>query len=252
MMSDGQRDQWVRRFSPAAQAGTRLVCFPHAGGSASYFLPVSRALAPRVEVLSLQYPGRQDRRHEPCLTSIATLADQATAALLPWLDRPTAFFGHSMGAVLAFEVTRRLHAHGVIPTVLFVSGRRAPSTYRLETTHRGTDAQLAQELRGLDGTEASLLQDDDLLNMILPAVRGDYTAIETYPGTPDGTVDAPVVALIGVDDPKVTGDEAAAWARHTTAGFSLHPFPGGHFYLNSEAPAVIRLISDRLAAPASR
>jgi len=246
MSHDADSDSWVRRFRPSPEARTRLVCFPHAGGAASYFIPVCRALSPAVDVLALQYPGRQDRRAEACLDSVAELADQITAALRPWLDRPTAFFGHSMGAVLAFEVALRLQADGLAPTTLFVSGRRAPSTARAEALHLGTDAEIAQELRGLDGTDASLLTDNDVLGMILPAIRGDYRAIETYPGRPDATVDAPIVALIGAADPKVTTDEAAAWKKHTTANFTLRLFPGGHFYLNTHAAEVIRLISTRL------
>src|SRR5262249_29653456 len=101
-------DLWVRRFHPAPSAGSRLVCLPHAGGSASYFLPISRGLSPQVEVLAVQYPGRQDRRAEPCIEDVGGLADQITASLQPWIDRPVALFGHSMGAILGFEVALRL------------------------------------------------------------------------------------------------------------------------------------------------
>lgn len=102
---------WVRRFHPDGRdAAHRLICFPHAGGSASFYFPVSRALTPGVDVLAIQYPGRQDRRHEPCIDSIAALADALAEEVRPWCDRPVTFFGHSMGATLAFEVARRLEA----------------------------------------------------------------------------------------------------------------------------------------------
>src|ERR1700712_4687720 len=115
---------WIRRFHESPGASARLVCFPHAGGAATYFYPLSRTLAPSIEALAVQYPGRQDRRAEPCVDDIHELADLVAPALLEWADRPLALFGHSMGATLAFEVAGRLEKAGVRPAGLFVSGRR--------------------------------------------------------------------------------------------------------------------------------
>ncbi|WP_138796198.1 thioesterase II family protein, partial [Escherichia coli] len=138
---------------PAAEPPTRLVCFPHAGGSAAYFHGVSRALSPAVDVLAVQYPGRQDRRHEPLIDSIDGLAARVREELAPWTDRPLALFGHSMGAMVAFEVALRLTADGAAPSVLFASGRRAPSRYREESVHLHDDAGIMAELSRLDGTD---------------------------------------------------------------------------------------------------
>ena len=172
---------WFRRFHESA-AETVLVCFPHAGGSASYFHPVSRGLSPRLDVLAIQYPGRQDRRREPCIEDIGTLANRVTEALLLQADdRPIMFLGHSMGAVVAFEVTRRLEAEGISPAALFASGRRAPSCARNETLHRESDRGLIAEVRRLGGIDPQALDDPELLNMILPAMRGDYIAIDDLP-----------------------------------------------------------------------
>jgi pyochelin biosynthetic protein PchC len=236
---------WIRRFHPAPRAGARLVCLPHAGGSASYYVPVARALAPGVDVLSMQYPGRQDRRGEPCIDSIPVLADEITAVLADHTDRPLALFGHSMGATLAFEVARRLQAAGVSPTHVFVSGRRAPCTRRVEIVHLQSDATLVDEVRALAGTDTSLLDDADVLTMVLPALRGDYRAIETYAPN-NATIDAPIVALVGADDPKVSHAEVSRWSEHTTGEFELYQYPGGHFYLNEQAGAVIALIGRKL------
>jgi len=232
---------WLRRFHPAPNAGARLVCLPHAGGSASYYFPVSRALAPGIDVLAVQYPGRQDRRSEPCVDSVPELADRITAALAGHTDLPLALFGHSMGAALAFEIAQRREAAGLPVSHVFVSGRRAPSTRRAESVHRQPDAALVAEIRELAGTDASLLDDADLLSMVLPALRSDYRAIETYPYN-TAVIDAPIVALTGDDDPKATAGEVGRWAGHTTAGFDLRTYPGGHFYLNEHAGAVIGLI----------
>ncbi|MFJ7906066.1 thioesterase II family protein [Kitasatospora sp. NPDC096204] len=246
-VSVSQAALWVRRFHPNDDSPTRLVCFPHAGGSASFYFPVSAALADRTDVLCLQYPGRQDRRTEPCVDSIPELADLVHAALAPWADRPTVFFGHSMGAVLAFEVARRQEREGNGPVALFASGRRAPSCVRDETVHLRDDDGIVRELHELSGTDAALLGDEELLRMILPAIRADYTAIETYRPEPDAVIAAPVHVLTGDDDPKTTIDEARAWERHTTGGSDLTVLPGGHFFLAHHQRDINGRIADRLA-----
>ncbi|MFC7310258.1 thioesterase II family protein [Streptomyces monticola] len=238
---------WIRRFHPAPQAAHRLVCFPHAGGSASFYFPVSRALAPDVDVLAIQYPGRQDRRHEPCIDSIGELADLLAAELRPWCDKPVTFFGHSMGASLGYEVALRLEAEQLALHGLFVSGRRAPSTPRDERVHLKDDDGLIADIMRLSGTDTQVLGDPEIMRMILPAIRADYRAAETYREEPGRTpLTCPVFALTGDDDPQVTLDEARAWASHTTGAFHLEVLPGGHFYLNSQASQVMSLITSHL------
>jgi surfactin synthase thioesterase subunit len=242
----GQIDKvWLRTFATASQARIRLVCFPHAGGSASFFIPMARELAPDVEVLAVQYPGRQDRRQEPLVPDIGELADRMSGVLRPLLSAgPVAFFGHSMGAVIAFEATRRLERDGGKgPVALFVSGRRAPSIVREESVHRGDDDAVIKEMRALSGTEAAVFADDELLRMILPALRSDYQAIETYRATPGASVRARIVALIGDADPRVSVFDARAWGEHTSGPFELHVFAGGHFYLSQRTQEVVERVN---------
>jgi surfactin synthase thioesterase subunit len=241
---------WVRRFHPAPGAATRLVCFPHAGGSATFYFPVSRAMSPSVDVIAIQYPGRQDRRREPCVDDLGRLADLVTAELRPWTDRPVALFGHSMGATLAFEVARRLERDGVVAAALFASGRRAPSAQRDEQVHLRDDDGLIADMKRLSGTSPQVLGDEEVIRMILPAVRSDYRAAETYRYRPGPPLNCPIFALTGDEDPHVTLDEARAWAGHTTAPFDLRVFPGGHFYLNAHAAMVMKLIAERIVSPA--
>jgi surfactin synthase thioesterase subunit len=209
-----------------------LVCFPHAGGSASYFFALSRLLAPAVEALAVQYPGRQDRRRENGIDNIPELADRTADALQAWTDRPFAFFGHSLGAVLAFEVARRLQGAGTPPFWLFVSGRRAPCQHRNENVHLRDDAGVVAELRRLSGTDQRVLDDKELVDLILPMTRNDYRAIETYVHVPGSPLTCPVTAFVGDADSKNTINEVSAWARHSTGEFALRVFPGGHFYLD--------------------
>lgn len=231
--------QWIRRYHPAPGALARLVCFPHAGGSASYFHPLSARFAPDVDVVALQYPGRQDRRHEPCVTDIAELADLITAEITALGGGPTVFFGHSMGAVLAFEVIWRLEQRdGPNQHALIASGRRGPSTHRGETVSEENDDALIREIKKLNGTSSTLLADDDVLRMALPSLRGDYRAIEAYRCPPDRRIHAPITVLTGDADPKTTVAEATMWRMHTMGDFRLTVFPGGHFFLQDHQKAV--------------
>ncbi|SMC61673.1 thioesterase II family protein [Kibdelosporangium aridum] len=241
-------NRWIRRFVQAPGASARLVCLPHAGGSASYYLPVAKALAPKVDVLAIQYPGRQDRRDEPCLETCQEMADGVFEALRPLTDKPLTIFGHSMGASVAFELVRRLEDVGVRPTALFASGRRAPSRVRDEQVSLRDDEGLIAEVKRLGGAGSHLLDDEDILAMVLPSIRADYRAAETYRWTPGPKLSTPVFAFIGDADPKVNQDEARAWAEHTTGEFQFRVFSGDHFYIDANAPAVIAAISEHIEA----
>ncbi|MGW6445260.1 thioesterase II family protein [Lentzea sp. NPDC055074] len=241
-MSDA--DLWVRRYHPAPEAAVRLVCLPHAGGSASFYFPFSAALSPSVEVLSIQYPGRQDRRGEPLAGSISELADGVTEALAGWTDKPLALFGHSMGALVGYEVARRIP--GV--TELFVSGRRAPHLQRDESVHTRTDDGVVEELKSLSGTGQQVFGDEELLRMVLPAIRGDYRAVETYRHVPGPPLDVPIHALTGDSDPRVEVSEVEEWERHTSRSFALKTFSGGHFYLAGHLRTIVGLVTDVLGA----
>jgi surfactin synthase thioesterase subunit len=241
--SSTNSELWTRRYRGADPGALPLVCFPHAGGSATAYAPLARAVPPFLDVVAVQYPGRQERLREPCVDQVPLLAEQIGAALGPLAGGPLVLFGHSMGAVLAFEVARRLPAP---PGALFVSGRRAPSRTRVETVHLRDDAGLVAELQRLSGTDARILEDEEVLRMVLPAVRSDYRAIEMYRYREGPPLTCPIVALYGDADPRVTSDEVEAWASHTVGGFRAHRFPGGHFYLSARLPEVVDVIVDSL------
>ncbi len=245
MSQSPDNDLWCRRYRPTDTATARLVCLPHAGGSASFFLPVSVALSPGVDVVSIQYPGRQDRRSEKPVTDLSLLADQVYAVLRQQPELPLTFFGHSMGASLAFEVIRRMEADGRTPVRLFASGRRAPSVFREETVHRLDDNGLIAEIRRLNGTSSRVLDDDEMMRAALPALRADYQAAELYRSEPGTTVGCPVTVLTGDRDPKTSLDDAQAWAGHTTSdAFEVKVFPGGHFFISDQTDDVIKVLDE--------
>lgn len=238
---------WIRGFGPASRSIVRLVCFPHAGASAGYFDALSRELLPLVEVVAIQYPGRQDRRAEPRFHSLTEIAAEIAEPLRDWAGIPFAFFGHSMGATIAFEVALRLEACGVAPLALLVSGRRAPSCHRDETVHLRDDDGLIAEVRRISGTDASRF-DEAALRRVLPRIRGDYEAVETYRYQAGPALTAPIHVHVGDLDPKCSLDEARAWREHTSGHFTMTVYPGGHFYLDRHKRQLNESIIDTITA----
>ncbi|QBI54870.1 thioesterase II family protein [Streptomonospora litoralis] len=244
-------DLWLRSFHTAEEGAARLVFFPHAGGAASYFFPLSKLLAPQTEVLAVQYPGRQDRHRERPLDDVSRLADELREVLRPADDTPVVYFGHSLGATVAFEVARRLEEEGAGPRMLMASARCAPSAHRSDGIHLLDDAGIVAELRRLSGTDPSLLEDEELLAALMPAIRGDYTAAETYAYEPGAPLSCPVVGFVGDDDVRVGAEDLAGWREHTSAGFELCRLPGGHFYPTEDPTRAAKEIGARVGSAVS-
>ncbi|WP_030230916.1 thioesterase II family protein [Streptomyces sp. NRRL S-350] len=238
---------WFRRFNPSDSAPARVVIFPHAGGSASYYLEYANALAPHADVLAVQYPGRQNRFMEPTIDSVPELAEKLYRELRDWTDRPLTFFGHSMGAAVAFETARCFERDGVPgPERLVVSAGRAPSLPRDSEVHKLPDDELLATVVALGGTDERILSIPALRELVLPALRADYTAIETYRSAPDATVSLPITGLVGETDPNATVEQVGRWDRHTTGAFDLRVFPGGHFYLADRTEDVVQVLTAHL------
>lgn len=238
---------WFRKYSTTPTPRRRLVVLPHAGGTASFFHAWGRAFDGDTEVLVAKYPGRQERIAEPCVDSMDVLADQVTAALLPFADVPMTLFGHSMGASLAYEVALRLEErHAVTPAGLHVSSRKAPHRLTPRDLHEKGDAALIAELRRLGGTDTALLDDPDIRELVLPAVRADFTIVGTYGPRAAIPVGCPVHAWIGDADPSTPAREMEAWGDVAPRGFQLRVLPGGHFYLVEQHDVLVREVSGQL------
>jgi pyochelin biosynthetic protein PchC len=237
---------WLRRYRTGPSVRRRLLCFAHAGGGPSAFRTWPNRLPADVDVLAVRYPGRQDRVTEDCVERMDVLADRITEAVRPVLDLPTALFGHSMGAWLAYEVALRLqHRYGVAPSVLFVSGQRAP--HLPDRRQSGLDdASLIDEVRRLGAYQAELFDDPELRELIMPAIRADFRVVQGYRPTHAGVVDAPVIGYVGDADTDVPVADVREWAAVTSAGFTHRVLPGGHFYLVDQEAELLRDITEKL------
>lgn len=250
MNSDATAARWITRPRPAPRARLRLLCLPHAGGGASAFRGWADALPAEVEVCPVQLPGRENRIVEAPFDRMAPLIDALADVIDPFLSLPFALFGHSNGALIGFELARTLRARGRPgPVHLFASGRRAPDLPAPRPpTYQLPDDAFLDELRALDGLPAQILEHQELLSLLLPALRADVTMHDTYEFREQPPLAFPITAYGGLADPRVTRDELQAWSRHTTGPFVIRMFPGGHFYLQDDRPTVLRALSADLHA----
>jgi surfactin synthase thioesterase subunit len=246
----GLTTRWVADDGPAESPGAprQLFCFAHAGGGPAFFRPWRAALAPEIAVRRVLLPGRERRLEEPPFRHITELVGPLCAALEPYLDQSYALFGHSMGAVVAFEVARWFsRSSRPHPGCLIVSGRRAPglasSPRRLSEL---PDEEFVAEVGRLGGIPPEVLSEPELLKMVLPALRADFELAETYQPLPGGPLDCPVVAYLGTDDPEVDYAGVLRWREVTTGEFAIRVFRGDHFYLKEGRPDVLEAVRDDL------
>ncbi|MFK4593487.1 thioesterase II family protein [Streptomyces pristinaespiralis] len=244
---------WYRSPDPRPGATVRLLCFPHGGGTTAAYHHWPALLPDSVELHAAQYPGHADRITEPLQHDLHTLADQAAAAARPLTGGPYALYGHSLGALVAYETALRLQAAGSPPQRLVVSGMPAPHLVRPGAVHRAGDSALIAELRRLDGFPDELLAHPDMLDIVLRTARADYALAETYRPRPGALLHTPLTVHRATGDPELTAAEAAGWRAATTGPVREQTFPGGHFHLAHEpAPVLLDLTADLTADLSAR
>lgn len=185
---------------------------------------------------------------ETPFTRMLPLARSTAQALLPYLTKPFAFFGHSMGAIIGFEIARYLRKeHGLTPIHLFVSGRRAPQiSIDSPFTYDLGESDFLEELKKLNGTPKEVFQHHELLRLMLPILRADFESVQTYDYRPEHPLDCPISVFGGLEDLEVSYDYLSAWREHTTSSFEVCMFPGDHFFLNSSQALLLQVLSCEL------
>ncbi len=234
-----QGHPWFGSLKPRPRPRLRLFCFPFAGGGAMVYRTWHQALPPEVEVCPLALPGRERRMREKGFTRMEPLVDALAQAMDPFLDDlPFAFFGHSMGAAISYELSHRLLRDGrPLPSRLFVSGRRASHLAGDERTdYLLPNDQFIERLREMQGTPEEVLANQELMALILPLLRADFELIDTHGPTTYGPLPCPITALGGVGDGEVEHHHLAAWEELTDADFDHHMLPGGHFFIQEPEP----------------
>jgi medium-chain acyl-[acyl-carrier-protein] hydrolase len=236
---------WAVFPSRNPNARLRLFCFPYAGGGASIYSRWHRFLPREVEVVAVQPPGREGRLMEKPYSDLLELAARLHTELQPWFDRPFAFYGHSNGGLMAFELARALRRAGnPLPRHLFVGGRPAPHLPMREVPiHALPDAEFLQELRKLAGTPEEVLANTEIMELLMPLLRADFSLGETYRYLPEPPLPIPLSAYGGQMDEEVSIDEVRGWSEHTSGPFHFQEFPGNHFFINGDREAVLGQLS---------
>ena len=254
MSNNADAARWFMTRGADPRASLNLFCLPYAGGGAQIFRNWQAAFpaSTGVQVWPVQYPGRGTRLRERPHTDWRALVEELAEAVLPLTDKPFALFGHSMGATLAFELARLLRERrGVEPRRLFVSGRRAPQVPDPDApTHELPDDEFIAELRRLNGTPAELLDDPELMQLMLPVVRADFTLTQTYEHTPRPPLGCPFSVFGGLRDRDVPREYLEGWCEHTTGPCSLRMFDGDHFFLLSAEAQILGAVGRELFSPA--
>jgi surfactin synthase thioesterase subunit len=239
---------WLVGFEHSDRVSLRLFCFPYAGGSALVYRDWHRILPRSIGVYSIQLPGRGDRLAEPPFLDLLALIEPLTEAIKPYLDRPFAFFGHSMGALIAFELARKLRReYSAEPAHLFVSGRRAPQLPDSDSvTYNLGDREFIEELRRLNGTPKEMLENPELMQLMGPVLRADFQACQTYVYTDSPPLRCPITVFGGLRDNDVTREFLQPWRNHTSVSFALRLLPGDHFFIHSSEAILLRMIAQEL------
>jgi medium-chain acyl-[acyl-carrier-protein] hydrolase len=239
---------WFPKAGTNPRAKLRLFCFPYAGGSGVIFQKWQRSFPAEVEVVPAHLPMRAPRLLEPPFLRMEPLVKALAEVIQPYLDLPYVFFGHSMGAAISFELTRALRRlSSRAPEHLFVAGRRAPQVPDDDPPlYNLPEKELLVEIQRLSGTPKEVIENQELMQLVLPLLRSDFELIDTYEYKEEAPLECPISAYGGLQDLDVAREQIEAWRDQTISTFRFRMFPGDHFFINSEQSFVLRILSEEL------
>lgn len=235
-------------FNGKHSTDRRLICFPYAGGSSHIFRRWQETLRQHVEVVAVELPGRGRRIMERLYYDLPELVNELMISILPFLDKPYYFFGHSMGALIAFEMTQALRKNLLPePEHIFVSAHPAPNMHKSEPLmHKLPEDEFIKKLKEMNGMPDEVLCNRELMELMMPILRADFTLCETYKYKPGLKADCPITAFGGLADDGIRLDELEAWAEMTNSSFELNLLPGDHFYITKSEPMLLKVLSEKL------
>jgi medium-chain acyl-[acyl-carrier-protein] hydrolase len=240
--------RWLGGQEPNPDAEFRLFCLPYAGGGASVYRGWQPLAPERIQVCPVELPGRGVRLRETPYVRLHPLVRALVTALEPFVDRPFALFGHSMGGLVGFELARALRERGQPqPAHVFVSATAAPGTPPTRPSiHDAPDAEIKRRLRTLNGTPQELLDNEELMELMLPTLRADFSVLETYEYREAPPLSVPITVFGGVADPVVPQEALRGWQRQSSKGARLRMFPGDHFFPHTSTPELVAAIAHTL------
>ncbi|MCP3797608.1 thioesterase II family protein [Paenibacillus sp. CH40] len=240
---------WFAKTEVQPTAKLQLFCFPYAGGGAYIFNSWKSRFAPDITVLPIQLPGRESRSTEAPMDTLQDIVQSLVPAMAPYMHKPFAFFGHSMGALIAFETARQLYSKtGKLPVHIIISGKSAPHLpYSKKRLHDLADDSFTEELRLMQGTPEEVLQNAELMQIIMPRLRADFKVCETYVYQPGNPLVCPMTVLGGMKDFEVSTDSLHAWQQHTTSPMDVQMFEGNHFFIHEQEQEVLSAVENILS-----
>ncbi|MEO1374973.1 MAG: thioesterase II family protein [Cyanobacteria bacterium J06635_10] len=244
-------DSWITVPLVNPQADLRLFCFPYAGGSSIIFRRWQDLLQANIELCPIELPGRGSKIKLAPLNRLEPIVKELSQQIQPYLDKPFAFFGHSMGGLLSFELTRKLYQkYGISPVHLFISARSAPQLLESEPPiHALPESDFIDKLRDYNGTPEAVLENQELMQLFLPILRADFAVLETYKYQNAPPLECPISVFGGLQDNKITIEELEAWQEQTNSSFLLKMLPGDHFFINHSYSLLTEQISEILSLP---
>lgn len=239
---------WLPFTTSLDKNALQLFCFPYGGGNSAFYQRWQNQLLSAVQICPVQLPGRGIRYLEPSYTKFELLIKDLVLGLQPFLQPPFAFFGHSMGALVCYEIARMLTAKkNPQPVHLFASAYHAPHLPDPSPKlHELPDDQFIDELIQMNGLPTELITNRKYLEVFLPALQADFTMCETYEHHKSETLTCPITVLGGSNDPETTDTKLEVWQELTTGPFALHLLEGDHFFIHSKTTKILEIIKDKV------
>lgn len=236
---------WYLKYRDNPDASIRLFCFHHSGGGASLYYPWVDDLSPNIEMIAIQLPGRENRFTEPLCNNLQNIVAILSKDFAIYKDKPFFMFGHSLGALISFELVKAIHQlYSLIPCHMIISATKAPHLpFRMKYLSQLEDHKLKEELNIYDGIDERILNDTELLDLFLPIIKSDFSIYEKYKFLESKPISCDILALSGEQDQTVTQEEILAWSEYTSGKFEHISFPGKHFYIKDHQKKVLDIIN---------